>query len=84
MKKEKISTVKYEDLPDTITIYDYSNWRGCGENKAREIFNQKGFPLIQGMGQKLIADKRAVFIYELGLSDRDKNEMLKQLAISII
>lgn len=82
--KNKQSTIKYEDLPDTITIDDYAEWRGVGENKAREIFNSKDFPKIQGMGTKLIADKRAVFIYELGLSDKDKNELLKQLAVSII
>jgi hypothetical protein len=82
--KNKQSTIKYEDLNDTITPLDYAAWRGIGENKAREIFNSKGFPLIQGMGTKLIADKRAVFIYELGLSNQDKEQLLKELAVSII
>lgn len=82
--KEKISTIKYEDLPDTITIFDYADWRGIGENKAREIFNRKDFPKIKGTGSKLIADKRAVFIYELGLSEQEKEKILKELAISII
>ena len=37
--KNKQSTIKYEDLNDTITPLDYAAWRGIGENKAREIFN---------------------------------------------
>lgn len=39
----KTPTKKYEDLPETITPMDYAEWRGIGENKAREIFNRKGF-----------------------------------------
>lgn len=80
----KTSTVAYKDLPDTITPYDYAEWRGCGENKAREIFNSKGFPRIQGVGVKQIADKRAVFLYELGLTEEDKKEVLKEMARQII
>lgn len=80
----KISTKTYEDLPDTITPYDYAEWRGIGENKAREIFNSKGFPRIKGTGVKQIADKRAVFVYDLDLSEEDKQEMYRELARAII
>lgn len=80
----KKSTKKYEDLPDTITPYDYADWRGIGENKAREIFNSKGFPRIKGTGVKQVADKRAVFLFELGLTEEDKKEVLKELAKQII
>ncbi len=80
----KTSTKKYEELPDTITPYDYAEWRGCGENKAREIFNSKGFPRIQGVGVKQLADKRAVFLFELGLNEEDKKEVLKELAKAIL
>lgn len=80
----KKSTVTYEELPDTITPFDYANWRGCGENKAREIFNSKGFPRINGVGIKQIADKRAVLLHELGLSDEDRKEVLKEMARTII
>ena len=82
--KEKVSTKTYKELPDTITPYDYADWRGCGENKAREIFNSEGFPKIQGVGNKQLADKRAVFIYELGLKGADTEILLKELARSII
>lgn len=80
----KKSTVTYEELPDTITPFDYANWRGCGENKAREIFNSKGFPRIKGVGIKQIADKRAVLLHELGLSNEDRIEILKEMARAII
>lgn len=82
--QEKKSTKTFTELPDTITPYDYAEWRGCGENKAREIFNSKGFPRIQGVGVKQLADKRAVYLYELGLSEEDKKEVLKEIARQII
>lgn len=82
--QEKKSKTNYQDLPDTITPLDYADWRGIGENKAREIFNRKDFPKIKGMGTKLIADKRAVFIYELGLDEEEKQKLLKEIAIAII
>lgn len=82
--QEKKSTKTFAELPDTITPYDYAEWRGCGENKAREIFNSKGFPRIKGVGVKQLADKRAVYLYELGLSEEDKKEVLKEIARQII
>ena len=80
----KTATKTYLELPDTITPLDYADWRGIGENKAREIFNSKGFPRIQGTGVKQIADKRAVLLYELGLTEEDKREVLKEMARAII
>lgn len=82
--KEKKSLRTYEELPDTITPLDYAEWRGIGGNKAREIFNSKDFPRIKGTGVKQIADKKAVFLYELGLSEEDKKEILKEIAREII
>lgn len=80
--KKSIRT--YEDLPDTITPLDYAEWRGVGETKAREKFNSKGFPRIEGFGVKQLADKRAVLMYELGLTEEDKKEVLKEIARAII
>lgn len=82
--QEKKSTKTYEELPETITPYDYADWRGCGESKAREKFNSKDFPRIKGMGVKQIADKRAVLLYELGLKEEEKQEVLKEIARKII
>lgn len=82
--QEKKPTKTYAELPETITPLDYAEWRGIGENKAREIFNSKDFPRIQGVGVKQLADKRAVFLYELGLKEEEKQEVLKEMAKSIL
>lgn len=80
----KKSTITFGELPETITPLDYAEWRGIGESKAREIFNSKGFPRIQGTGVKQLADKRAVYLHELGLSEEDKKEVLKEIAKKMI
>jgi len=84
MKTDTITPTEFKDLPETITPEDYGNWRRIGENKAREIFNSKGFPRIKGTGVKQLADKRAVLLYELGLNEKDKQEILKEIARNII
>ena len=80
----KTATKKYSELNETITPLDYAEWRGIGENKAREIFNRKDFPRIQGTGVKQVADKRAVFLYDLGLSGENLQIILKEIARQII
>ena len=80
----KTVTKKYSELNETITPLDYAEWRGIGENKAREIFNRKDFPRIQGTGVKQVADKRAVFLYDLGLTGESLQTILKEIAKQII
>ena len=75
--QEKKSSKNYDELPETITPYDYADWRGIGENKAREIFNMPNFPRIKGTGVKQLADKRAVLLFDLNLSEEDKKEINK-------
>lgn len=82
--QEKKPTKTFNELPDTITPLDYAEWRGVGANTARNIFNMKGFPRIKGTGVKQIADKVAVYLFELGLSEQDKKEMLKEMAKKLI
>lgn len=82
--QEKKSTKNYEDLPETITPYDYADWRGIGENKAREIFNSKGFPKLKGTGVKQLADKRAVLLHDLGLEGENLQIVLQEIAKQII
>ena len=82
--KEKKPTKNYEDLPDTIGIEDYMEWRGVGDATARNIFNSKDFPRLKGTGVKQLADKRRVLLYELGLTEEDKKEVLKEMARKII
>ena len=76
--------IRYEDLPDTITPIEYMLWRNCGRATADAVFHAKNFPRIQNTGTKLLADKRAVLIYELGLSEEDRKEVLKEIAREII
>ena len=82
--QEKKSIRTYEELPETITPLDYADWRGIGESKAREIFNRDDFPRIKGTGVKQLADKRAVYLYDLGLKENEKQEILKEIAREII
>ena len=82
--QSKTSTITYEELNDTITPLDYAKWRGVGENTARNIFNRKDFPRIQGTGVKQIADKRAVYLYDLGLKEEERKEILKEMARQIV
>jgi len=82
--QEKKPSKTYSELNDTITPLDYAEWRGVGGNTARNIFNSKGFPRIQGTGVKQVADKRAVLLYELGLKEQDRQEVLKEIARAII
>lgn len=76
----KDSKIKFEELPDTITPEIYSDWRGVGIVKARERFHSYGFPLIEGCGANLIADKRAVFIHEFCLDKATKQMILEKIA----
>ncbi len=78
MKKTK-SRKTYQELPDTITPLDYADWRGIGETKAREIFNSKDFPRIKGTGVKQVADKRAVLLHDMLLSEKDKRILFETL-----
>lgn len=80
----KKSTITFKELPETISPIDYANWRGIGESKAREIFNRKDFPRLKGTGVKQLADKRAVYLYDLGLKEEEKQEVLKEIARQII
>lgn len=82
--KETKPTKNYEDLPDTIGIVEYMAWRGVGRKIADAVFHSKGFPRIQNTGNKLLADKRAVFVHELQLKEDDKQELLKEIARKII
>lgn len=83
---EEKKTVKFKDLPDTINYLDYAGWRQIGENNARNIFHSKGFPLIKGVGNKLLADKRAVLLWDLGINNPEEfaREFAKELVKEVV
>ena len=64
-------SIKFDELPDTLTPEDYAKWRGIGMDNARNYFHSKGFPRIISAGNRLIADKRAVIMYDLKLESKD-------------
>ena len=76
--------IKFEDLPDTITPEDYANWRGIGKENARTYFHRKGFPRLLNAGNRLIADKRAVLFFDLGLNGKDIQDAVSTLGKSFI
>ena len=80
----KKPTKTYEELPETISPLDYMEWRGVGRAIADATFHSKGFPKLENTGNKLLADKRAVLLYELGLKEEDKQTVLKEIARQII
>ena len=76
--------MQYEDLPDTIGVEDYMKWRRCGRATADAVFHAQGFPRIKNTGTKLIADKRAVLLYEMGLSSESLETVLKEIAKNML
>ncbi len=80
----KKPTKKYEELPETISPLDYMEWRGVGRAVADATFHSKDFPRLENTGNKLLADKRAVLLYELGLKEEEKQTVLKEIAKEII
>ena len=65
---EKKSKLTWSEAPDIINPYDLADILGIGENKAREIFNRKDFPRIQGTGVKQIADKQAARLWCMNIN----------------
>lgn len=55
-------SIKFDELPDTITPDDYAKWRGIGVDYARCRFQLKGFPILNVAGNRLIADKHLYFL----------------------
>lgn len=71
MNVKKEITMTWEEAPDTISPEIYARIRGIGTQTARDIFNSKGFPRIDGAGTKQIADKIAVRLYDMGLNPKE-------------
>ena len=59
-------TIKWDEAPDTIDPEIYSKLTGLCVSKSRDKFNEKGFPRIPGTGTKQLANKQAVYMYDMG------------------
>ena len=64
-------SIKFDELPDTITPEYYAKWRGIGIDNARNYFHSKEFPRITSAGNRLIVNKRAVLMFELNIEPKD-------------
>ena len=73
----------FEDLNDVINYQDYAEWTGIGANLAREKFNSKGFPLLKGIGNKKLANKYQVFLYDL-VDDELKKVYAREFALQML
>lgn len=51
--------MRYEDLPDYITVNELKNWLRIGTNKAYELANTRGFPRLK-FGAKYVFPKEQV------------------------
>lgn len=72
MNVKKVATMNWEDAPDTITPEIYAKIRGHSTQWARNKFNEKNFPIIEG--GKQIADKTAVRLYDMGFNPKDNQK----------
>ena len=63
MKKKIQPTMTWDEAPDTITPIELAKILGIGEPGARNKFNEKGFPRIEGLGSNRKADKQAARLY---------------------
>lgn len=70
MNVKKEITMNWDDAPDTITPEIYANIRGHSIQWARDKFNEKDFPRIEG--GKQIADKTAVRLYDMGINIKNQ------------
>lgn len=72
MNVKKEIKMNWDEAPDTITPEIYAQIRGRSIQWARERFNHKNFPKIDG--KNLIADKTAVKLYDLGINPRQNQK----------
>ncbi|MCI8486822.1 MAG: hypothetical protein HFJ20_07195 [Clostridia bacterium] len=66
------SSLNWEDAPDTITPDIYAKIRGRSPQWARDKFNEKNFPKLDG--KLLLADKTAVRLYDLGINIKNQTK----------
>ena len=68
MNVKKEVCLSWSEAPDTITPEIYAKIRGYSTQWARDKFKEKDFPLLDG--GKLIADKTALRLYDMGINPK--------------
>lgn len=72
-------TLNWEDAPDTITPEIYAQIRGHSPEWARNRFKEKNFPRLES--GKLVADKTAVRLYDMGIDIKNNPKQSVELLI---
>lgn len=65
-------SMNWEEAPDTITPETYAKIRGKSTQWARNKFNEKNFPRLDG--KLLMADKTAVRLYDMGINPKQNQK----------
>lgn len=76
MKVKKVSTMTWDEAPDTIDPIILAKILGIGIDAAKNKFNEPGFPKIQkkSIGNNDRADKEVARLYIQGISIKDYPE----------
>lgn len=69
--KHEIS-LNWDEAPDTITPEIYAKIRGRSPQWAKNKFNEKNFPRLDG--KLLLADKTAVKLYDMGINPKQNQK----------
>lgn len=76
MPKNKVkSTMTWKDAPDIIGIEEIMKILGIGEPAARELFETKNFPKIEGIGNTRKAEKEAVKLFLQGFKIKENSKI---------
>lgn len=67
-------TLTWDEAPDTITPVELAQILGVGTPNARQKFDEKGFPRIQGLGKIRKADKNAARLYIQGINIKENQK----------
>ena len=74
MNVKKEITLTWDEAPDTINPDMYAQIRGISPQKARDLFNTEGFPRLESVGNKQLADKTAVRLYDMGINPKSNQK----------
>ena len=83
MQNELKPTMTWEEAPDIIDYKDLAKILGVCEDTAKDKFDERRFPKIQGLGSKRKADKKVAQLYLQGLYNKDNMNETRQNMIII-
>ncbi|NPV74295.1 MAG: helix-turn-helix domain-containing protein [Pelotomaculum sp.] len=72
------NNLRYEDLPDLLTIKELRQYLRIGANKAYELANSPGFPVLQ-FGNKKVFPKAQV--KEWVMRELERGKLPKKLRV---